>query len=66
MIVLRNKREKVPGGADSDDGVVQKDKNGNWRIISFKPKDGPEYWNAKYSSKKKAESALRGYHASKN
>lgn len=43
-------------------GCIQKDKQGNWRVISNR--DG-SYWKAKFKSRKNAESALRGYHASK-
>lgn len=71
MIILRKtfseKREKVPADIAKEgkkSGVVQKDKNGVWRIISYKT-NPPEFWNAHYDSKKEAESALAGYHASK-
>lgn len=58
-------REKVPADIlekAKTDGVVQQDKDGNWRIISLK--DG-EFWNAHYQTKESAEAALRGYHAQK-
>ena len=49
--------------------VIQKDKNGNWRIISYKTKTNksgkPEFWDAKYESKEAAEKALGGYFANK-
>ncbi len=70
MIILRNKefseREKVPQALlnkAKTDGVIQKDNKGNWRIISIK---AGEFWNARYSSKEKAEAALRGYQANKH
>lgn len=59
-------REKVPEKIlkkAKEDGVIQKDSDGNWRIISMK---SGEYWNAKYSSREKAESALSAYHANKH
>lgn len=43
-------------------GCIQKDKDGSWRIISNKT---GKYWPQSYKSKKTAQSALRGYHASK-
>lgn len=58
-------REKVPADIlekAKTDGVVQQDKDGNWRIISLK--DG-EFWNAHYQTKESAKAALRGYHAQK-
>lgn len=59
-------REKVPAKIlkkAKEDGVIQRDSNGDWRIISMK---SGEYWNAKYSSREKAESALSAYHANKH
>lgn len=49
----------------SDDGTdcIQKDAEGNWRIISNKT---GAYWKPKYESEEKAKAALRAYHASKN
>jgi hypothetical protein len=47
------------------EGVVQKDKNGDWRIISFK-QNPPEFWDAHYDSKEDAEKALGAYHAQKH
>ena len=58
-------REKVPEKIlekAKKDGVIQKDSDGNWRIISLK---SGEFWNTKYSSREKAESALAAYHANK-
>lgn len=50
-------------------GVIQKDHNGDWRIISMKTKTNksgkPEYWDAKYDSKESASKALGGYFANK-
>lgn len=70
MIILRSKlfREKVPSDTAAKgrvEGVVQKDKEGSWRIISYK-KSTPEFWDAHYNSKKDAESALGAYHANKH
>lgn len=44
------------------EGVVQKDHNGDWRIVAIKKK---KFWSPIYSSEEKAKSALAGYHASK-
>ena len=58
-------REKVPSDIAKEgkkSGVVQKDKNGDWRIISYKT-NPPEFWNAHYNSKEDAEKALSAYHA---
>ena len=60
-------REKVPSDIAKEgkkSGVVQKDKNGKWRIISYKT-NPPEFWDAHYDSKKDAEDALAAYHANK-
>lgn len=60
-------REKVPSDIAREgkkSGVVQKDRNGNWRIISYKT-NPPEFWNAHYNSKEDAEKALSAYHANK-
>ena len=50
-------------------GVIQKDHNGDWRIISMKTKTNksgkPEFWDAKYDSKESASKALGGYFANK-
>jgi len=46
-------------------GVVQKDSDGNWRIINMHGPQGPIYWAPKYSSKEKAENCLRAYQAGK-
>lgn len=42
------------------DGVIQKDKKGVWRIISYKT-DPPTFWPAHYETRESAEKALRGY-----
>lgn len=47
------------------EGVIQQDKNGDWRIISFK-QNPPEFWDAHYDSKDDAEKALGAYHAQKH
>ena len=47
------------------DGVIQKDQNGDWRIISYK-QNPPEFWDAHYDSKEDAEKALGAYHAQKH
>lgn len=58
--------EKVKNGG----GVIQKDHNGDWRIISMKTKTNksgkPEYWSGHYSSKKDASAALGNYWKNKN
>ena len=73
MVILRNKlfsrkedREIVPNDIvekAKSEGVIQEYK-GKWRIISFKT-NPPTIWPAEYSSKEKANGALRGYQASK-
>ena len=71
MIIKRklySSREKVPSDIAKkgrESGVVQKDRSGEWRIISYKT-NPPEFWNAHYDSKKDAEDALSAYHANKN
>lgn len=71
MIIKRkyfSGRETVPADIAEKgrkEGVVQKDKNGNWRIISFKT-NPPEFWNAKYDSRENAENALQAYHANRH
>lgn len=60
-------REKVPediAEKGRQEGVIQKDRKGSWRIISYK-KSSPEFWDAHYKTRKDAESALGAYHASK-
>lgn len=57
--------KKVKNGG----GVIQKDHNGDWRIISMKTKTNksgkPEFWDARYDSKEAASKALGGYFANK-
>lgn len=78
MIVLRNKlysRKKDPGDREivpkdiaekgRKEGVIQKDKNGKWRIISYKT-DPPTYWGSIFETREKAEEALKAYHSRKN
>lgn len=58
-------REKVPSSKLQESwhsGVIQKDSNGDWRIIN---RQKGVYWNAHYDSREKAEAALRGYHSNK-
>lgn len=70
MIILRQKiyREKVPADIAKrgrEEGVIQKDDNGDWRIISYKT-NPPEYWDAHYETRSDAEKALDAYHANKH
>lgn len=72
MIILRQKnyssREKVPQAIAEKarkSGVVQKDSNGVWRIISLKTSPA-EYWDAHYDTREDAEKALAAYHANKH
>lgn len=46
------------------EGVIQKKPNGKWGIISYKT-TLPTWWPADYSTREKAEAALRGYQANK-
>lgn len=47
-------------------GVVQKDKEGNWRIINMHGPDGKAvYWKPVYKSKESASSALRSFEMGK-
>lgn len=65
---MKTFREKVPediARKGKSEGVIQKDKKGSWRIISYK-KSQPEFWDAHYKSKADAESALGAYHANKH
>lgn len=64
---LFSDREKVPRAIAEEgrkSGVVQKDQDGVWRIISYKT-NPPEFWNAHYKSKKDAENALKAYQANR-
>lgn len=61
-------REKVPSDIAKEgkkSGVIQKDKKGYWRIISYKT-NPPEFWDAHYDNRDDAEKALDAYHANKN
>lgn len=60
---VREKVSKENLKKAKESGVIQKDPNGNWRIISMK---SGEYWDPKYTSKENAESALAAYHANKH
>ena len=54
-------RERVPDDLLEESyrsGVVQRDSNGNWRIINRQSK---VFWKPKYDSKQKAENALKAY-----
>lgn len=43
-------------------GVVQKDADGNWRVINMHGPNGQAiYWKPKYGSREKAENALKSY-----
>jgi hypothetical protein len=67
MIIKRNNHETVPQDIAEEgkkSGVVQKDKSGSWRIISYKT-NPPTFWNAHYKSKESAEASLRAYQANK-
>ena len=44
-------------------GVIQKDKNGVWRIISMKKR---KFWPNHYKTKEKAQASLAAYHANKH
>jgi len=44
-------------------GVIQKDKNGVWRIISMKK---GKFWPNHYKTKEKAQASLAAYHANKH
>ena len=59
MIVKR--REKVPDSIlkkSMEDGVIQKDENGVWRIIN---RQKGVYWNSHYKTKEDALKSLRAY-----
>lgn len=50
------------GGKCPSTGCIEKDSEGNWRVISNKT---GAYWPQKYKSEDTAKKALAGYHASK-
>lgn len=59
-------RERVPDDLLEESyrsGVVQRDSNGDWRIINRQSK---VFWKPRYDSKQKAENALKAYQAQKN
>ena len=62
-------REVVPADivkkVKEGDGVIQKDHNGDWRIVSMKT-NPPTFWDAHYDSKSSASKALGGYFANKH
>lgn len=45
------------------EGVIQKDHNGDWRIVAIKKR---KFWTPKYTSRANAESALKAYQANKH
>ena len=64
MIVKR--REKVPDSIlkkSMEDGVIQKDENGVWRIIN---RQKGVYWNSHYKAKEDALKSLRAYQANRH
>ena len=64
MIVKR--REKVPDSIlkkSMEDGVIQKDENGVWRIIN---RQKGVYWNSHYKTKEDAQAGLKAYQANKH
>ena len=70
MIIKRKgqNREVVPADIAKkgrEEGVVQQDKDGNWRIISYRT-NPPTFWTTHYETKEKAEAALRAYQANKH
>lgn len=46
------------------EGVIQKDKNGKWRIISYKA-NPPRFWSSTYDTKEDASRALAAFHSRK-
>ena len=54
--------DKSGKGKCPTSGCIEKDGNGKWRIVSNKT---GKYWPQEYKTKKTAESALDGYHASR-
>ena len=47
------------------EGVIQKDKNGKWGIISYKA-NPPRWWDPRWDTKEAATKALEAYHARKH
>jgi hypothetical protein len=58
--------EKVKNGG----GVIQKDHNGDWRIISMKTKTNKsgkeEFWPSKFKTKAQAKQQLEAYNCNKH
>lgn len=69
MPVPKEPREEVPKKIvkkAEKSGVVQKDSNGNWRIINMHGPGGKAiYWKNKFHSKEAGERCLRAYQAGK-
>lgn len=66
-------REVVPADIVKkvkDGGVIQKDHNGDWRIISMKTKTNksgrPEFWPSRFKTKESALDQLQAYQKSKH
>lgn len=69
MPIPKAPREEVPKKIvkkAEKSGVVQRDSNGNWRIINMHGPGGKAiYWKPVYKSKESAENCLRAYQAGK-
>ena len=69
MPIPKTPREEVPKKIvkkAKKSGVVQRDSNGNWRIINMHGPQGKAiYWKPVYKSKESAENCLRAYQAGK-
>lgn len=66
-MAMYSKREVVPDDIAKEgrkSGVIQKDRQGHWRIISYKT-NPPEFWDAHYETREDAEKALRAYQSHK-
>ena len=65
MPIPKAPREEVPKKIvkkAKKSGVVQQDSEGNWRVINMHGPNGTAiYWKPKYSSREKAENALKSY-----
>ncbi len=67
-------REVVPDDivkkVKEGDGVIQKDHNGDWRIISMKTKTNKsgkeEFWPSKFKTKAQAKQQLEAYNCNKH
>ena len=70
----KTSREVVPGDivkkVKDGGGVIQKDHNGNWRIISMKTKTNksgkPEFWPQKGSTKTEMKKILQAYQSNRH